>query len=376
MSIGPVEPISRSQFFFITAVSVIAGGIYIWPQAVLADAGLDAPWVILLSISSALAIVWLQTAWPAGLPGATALSRMRWIWGWLRWPLYFGVISLYLVLDGSLTSLFSQMLKTEFYPMTPLWAFSLTTLGLAGWLGAKSLAEFARNVQWWYPFLISALLLLAFMALGNLHQTDALRPSTIIALSPIIKGLISTMFLWVQGDLVVTMGIRVRDTSWNQIRRWAFGAIGLQGVVLILTYIVVVGSLGPTVPQMLEWPAIYVFSNLTVPTLFISKPGLVIIITWVIALILNIGSHLACLSLNIQDGLSLSNRGRIVTVWVLVLSVALITLQIPTPLVARHIVLYWVNPGVILVTGSFSLMSPLVARWWRRRQKNTVTSTS
>lgn len=374
MSVGPVEPMSRSQFFFFTAISVIAGGIYIWPQAVLSDAGMDAPWSLLLSISLAFAIVWWQTSWPAGLHGNSALARMRWIWGWLRWPLYFGTIMSYLILDGALTSLFSHLLHMEFYPMSPISLFTVTTLGMVGWLAAKSLSHFARNVHWWFPFVLGAFVLLVLMALGSFHQWAALRPSGLLAVTPILKGVVSTLFLWVQGDLIVTMGIHVRETSWHEIRRLAFAAIAVQSFVVVTTYMVVVGTLGPTVAKMLEWPAIYVFSNLTVPTLFISKPGLFIIIVWVIALILNIASHVSCLAINIQDGLGLSNRGRMVTVWVLVAALMLIALNISTPIVGRAIVLHIVDPLTLTVTDPAILLSALLAFGWRRRQKRHPSS--
>lgn len=348
---------------------MIAGGIYIWPQSVLSDAGMDAPWSLVLSISLAFAIVWLQTSWPAGLRGDTALARMRWIWGWLRWPLYLGTICSYLILDSAITSLFSHLLHMEFYPKTPLWIFTVTTLAMVGWFAAKSLSQFVRNVQWWFPFLFGALILLVLMALGNFHQWAALRPSNLLAATPILKGLVSTLFLWVQGDLIVTMGIHVRETSWHEIRRLAFAAIGVQSFVILTVYMLVVGTLGPTVAKMLEWPAIYVFSNLTVPTLFISKPGLFIIIAWVAALILNIASHLSCLAINIQDGLGLTNRGRIVTVWILVVALMLIALNIPTPLMGRAIVLHIVDPMMLTLTDPAILLSAVLAYAWRRRHK-------
>jgi hypothetical protein len=261
------------------------------------------------------------------------------------------------------------MLHMEFYPMSPLWLFTVTTLVMVGWLSGQSLSRFARNVQWWFPFLLGAFVLLVMMAVGNAHQWAALRPSGVLALTPILKGLISTLFLWVQGDLVVTMGIHVRETSWQEIRRLALAAVGIQSFVVVVTYIIVVASLGPSVAKMLEWPAIYVFSNLTVPTLFISKPGLFINIVWVIALILNLASHLACLSLNIQDGLGLTNRGRIVTIWILVTALMSIALNVPTPLIGRALVLNIVNPLTLGLTYPIGLLSPALAYCRRRRRK-------
>lgn len=375
MSLGPIEPISRSEFFFVTSISIVAGGVYIWPQAVIADAGLDAPWSIMLLISIELIIVWLQTAWPGGIHGETALSRMRPLWGWVRWPIFAMTLGVYFALDATLFALFSQMLHMEFYPLTPRWVFGLSALGLAGWLGGKSLAQVARNAQWWLPLVVSSFFILATMSLGNFHQGTAVRPSAIIAIGPVVKALISTGYLWIQSDVIVTFGAHVRETSWRQIRVWALAAVAFQGTVLITIYVLVVGTLGPNMAKTLEWPMIYIFTNLTVQTLFISKPGLLIVIAWVIALVMYEMVHLLTLSLNIQDGFSLSARGRNVTVWAMVILLAAIASRLTTPLMATHLLLHWVDPTILVLTGITSILSPLLVRWrLGHRNKRTASS--
>ena len=72
-----IEPISLGQFFLMVAVSVVAGGVYVWPSAVLEDAGLDAPWAIFVSVGLALGLVWLQTLWPPHVEGSSSLTRMQ-----------------------------------------------------------------------------------------------------------------------------------------------------------------------------------------------------------------------------------------------------------------------------------------------------------
>lgn len=368
-----MEPISRSQFFFITSVSIVAGGVYIWPQAVIADSGQDAPWAIILSIGMALGIVWLQTAWPSGIPGATSLTRMTALWGWVRWPIFATTTIVYFALDAAVITLFSQMLHMEFYPLTPRWVFELSALAIVGWLGGKSLVQVTRNAQWWFPLIIGSFLVLAIMSLVNFHQGDAVLPSAIIAIGPIFKALVSTWYLWIQGDIIVTLGAHVKETSWRQVRAWALFAIGFQGMVIVIIYVLVVGTLGPSMAQTLEWPMVYIFSNLTIQTAFISKPGLLIIIAWVIALIMYETVHLFTLSLNIQDGFSLSDRGRVISVWAMVSTLALIASQLTTPLVATHLVLHWVDPTALALTVTTSILAPMLARRARRVPKPRAT---
>ena len=143
MKSGTIEPISPGQFFLMSAVTVVAGGVYIWPSALLSDAGLGAPWAIVASISLALGLVWLQTLSPPHTGGASSLPRMQAIWGWMRWPLFTVTLAIYLALDGSLLALFSQMIHVSFYPLTPLWIFEWSGAVSIGWLAGKSLSQVA-----------------------------------------------------------------------------------------------------------------------------------------------------------------------------------------------------------------------------------------
>ncbi|NMP25057.1 GerAB/ArcD/ProY family transporter, partial [Sulfobacillus harzensis] len=311
MSVGPVEPISRGQFFLVTAISVVAGGVYIWPQTVLTDAGLDAPWAVLLSISVALAITWLQTLWPAKTTGMTEFRRMQAVWGWARWPVFLATAALYVPLDAAFLALFSQLLHQLYYRYTPLWFFAVTVLLMVGWLAGHSLTYVARNVQLWFPLIIASFLFLVFMALGHFREIAALHPASVIRVVPIAKGMVATWYLWMQGEVIVTVGSHVRDTSWTQIRHWALAAVAFQGAIIVVIYALVVGTLGPALADTLEWPLVYIFSNLTVRTLFISRPSILIVVSWVVALLLYLTLHVFVLTINLQDGLSLSPRGRV-----------------------------------------------------------------
>ncbi len=364
-----IEPISLGQFFLMVAVSVVAGGVYVWPSAVLEDAGLDAPWVILGSVGLALGLVWLQTLWPPHVEGSSSLTRMQAIWGWVRWPLFAGTLAIYLGLDGALLALFSQMLHVNFYQRTPLWIFEGSIVLVIGWMASKSVSQVARNVQFWFPLTIASLFLLAAMASPHLHQMAALRPSSVIALRPIAKALVSTWYLWVQGEVIVTLGSYVRGVPWSTIRHWALAAIAFQGLMLFLIYALVVGTLGPNAPIQLQWPLTFIFSDLTISALFISRPGLFILISWVVALILYEAVTLLVLTLNLEDALGLSPPQRTGMVWSGILFLLAISVTLSTPLEATHVVLAWVDPVALGLTLFTNVLSPLLG-WIRRRRSD------
>lgn len=370
MSAGPIEPISLGQFFLMVVVTILGGGVYIWPSAILADAGQASPYALGLSIGLAFALVWLQTLWPPYTHGASQLSRMRTVWGWMRWPLFLGSVTLYLALGGCLMASFSQMLHVNFYSLTPLWVFELTGVIVMGWLAAKPLSQVARNVQFWLPLLLGSFFVLAVMAISHLQTLAALRPSSVIPVWAVGKALLSTWFLWIQGDVIVTLGAHVRDVPWTRIRHWALAAIAFQGLMLIVIYVLVVGTLGVDFPSALEWPLVYIFSDLTISALLISRPDLLIIISWVIALLLYESVTLMVLTINIQDALSLPQSVRTILVWIFAAVLGGLATQIATPVVANNIVLHWINPTALGLTVFSSILAPLLVR--RRRSRDTA----
>mgnify|MGYP001770668282 CR=1 FL=1 len=368
---GPIEPISRGQFFLMTAVSVVAGGVYIWPQTVISESGRDAGWAILLSISIAMGLVWLQTLWPPHTTGATELGRMEELWGIVRWPVFLATIVLYVILDGALLALFTQLLSIVFYPRTPRLVFSLSLILLSAWFAGKPLTHLARTVQFWFPLVIGSFLLLAILSLGNFRNPTAMLPSGDIQLMPIGRGFLATWYLWIQGELIVTVGGHVRQTSWTTIRRWALAAIAFQAIIIVIIYGLVVGTLGPNAAVTLEWPLIYIFSNLTVQTAFISRPGLLIMVTWIIALVLYLAVHLWVLTTNLQDGWHLPEAYRLGLIGLVAALWILIVHFLPTAVIATHLVVRGIDPLAFTVT-IFTTVGALVLAKFKRRRVHAV----
>ena len=248
--------------------------------------------------------------------------------------------------------------------------FAISISIIVGWLAAKPLNQVARNVQFWFPIIVCSFFLLAVMGVPHLKTLAALRPSSVIPVWAVGKALVSTWFLWIQGDVIVTLGSHVRDVPWTRIRHWALAAIGFQGLMITIVYVLVVGTLGSDFPSALEWPLVYIFSDLSVPTLIFSRPGLLIIIVWVIALIMYESVTLMVVSVNIQDALSLPQPVRTMLVGVFAAVLGVSATQIATPVKANQIVLHWINPIALGLTVFSSILAPLLVR--RRRSRDTA----
>jgi hypothetical protein len=364
-----MEPIGKGQFFLMVAVSVVAGGVYIWPQTVLSKVGQGSPWSILGSVGLALAITALNTVWPPAASGKTTLGRLKGLWSGWRWPLFLAMAGLMLPLDAALVALFCQMLHMIFYPYTPRWVFATSILALVWWLAQKSLAQLARTVQFWFPLVIGSFFLLALLSLGNFRQLAALHPTAELRLIPIAQGIVTTWYLWMQGEVIVTLGGHVRATPWPRLRRLALAAVAFQGLMLFIIYALVVGTLGPEAATTLEWPMIYIFSNLTLQMVFVSRPGLLIMITWVVAIVLYASVRLFVLSVNLQEGLGLGQRGRMLVAGGLAILMGLIGWALPTPLAATNLVLHAIDPLALCLTAAITVANALRAAQLSRRRR-------
>ncbi|NMP25120.1 hypothetical protein HIJ39_22755, partial [Sulfobacillus sp. DSM 109850] len=79
--------------------------------------------------------------------------------------------------------------------------------------------------------------------------------------------------------------------------------------------------------------------------------------------------HVFVLTINLQDGLSLSPRGRVLLVWGLIGLLAGITWSLPSPVAATDLVVHWIDPAALGVTIFTSLGAP-----WLVRRRSTRES--
>ncbi|MCL8207459.1 MAG: spore germination protein [Actinomycetia bacterium] len=366
---GPVEPIGRGQFFLLVAISVVAGGVYIWPQAVLAAAGQNAVWSLVGSVALAGATTWAHGLWGEWAGGPHYLAAAERTWGWARWGPFAVTVALCLAVESAFVALFAQMLHVLFYVATPLVVLRLLIILLAGWFASKPLNGLARNVQFWFPLVIFSFLFLWVAGMFQARDWPAALPSNVVSLVDIARGILMTWYLWIQGAVLVTLAPHVSDTPARRVRRIAVAAILAQGVILLMIYVLVTATLGPEAAQHLEWPLIFVVSNLNFSSAFISRPGVFILLGWVAALILHVSVHLYCGATNLAaafggHGDQEGRRRLLVAAFALVLAVASSVYTSPSE--TTDWVLKVVDPWAL---GWCLLILPasLAVMWWRRR---------
>jgi spore germination protein len=369
-----VEPIGPLQFFFFLTMSMVTGGVFIWPEAVLSTAGNNALWAITGSIMLALATTAALFVWMSLTGPGIFVDRLHQTWGFLAWPWILSFSLLRVVLDAALVTLFSQMLSTIFYPLTPLWVLKLIILAEAAWFGGRRLTILSRNIQFWFPVLAFSFFLLASLAFGNVQSWWALRPSSHVVLTPLTQAVIGTWFLWAQTDVLLTISHFMRPARAGLVRKLTVAAILFHSVVIVVIYMITVGALGPEAVMTLRWPLVYVLSNLSSHTFYLSRPGLIILLTWTGGMVFFSASHLFCLGMNLSQLAARSFR------WTPQISWGAATVEfggsflLPSAAVASHVVLNVFDP-LSLVLVSILLTVSIVIRLFMNRQrirKNTT----
>ncbi|AEJ38783.1 hypothetical protein TPY_0585 [Sulfobacillus acidophilus TPY] len=368
---GPVEPISKGQFFMMVAVSVVAGGVYLWPQYLVASAGSNGLYALPVTTGIALLLTWLEVRWAETTHASPFLLTVRRTWGWFSWPVFLGTAVFCVAIDVIILALFGKMLQTFYYPNTPSWAI-LAVIGVTvAWVGARPLATVARQVQFWFPLILITLLLVLALSISHWRFYQVLLPSPNWNIPDWFRAVVGTWFLYVNGGVVVSLTPRVRVKHARERMQMALWGIGFQGFILLVLYVVVMTTLGPYGTAKLRWPIIYVFSLISVRSFFIKGIGLLVTVIWTSALILYLAVHLFCLGWNVDTLFRQKNyRWMIVTATAVIAGLAAF---IPSDLVARALLFNWVNPADFYWTLTVIPVSVAVA-WFRQRHRGQSTA--
>lgn len=353
------------------AVSVVAGAIYIWPQYMVQIAGTSGLWALLTTALVSLAVMTLQLMWVNLTGQATPYALVvRNTWGSMgMWAAVSVTGILCLTIDGIMLALFGEMLHVFFYPMTP----ELVMIGLidlsAMWIAIRPLSTVARNVQFWFPLVLVSFMFILMLSLRNIRFFDAMIPSSTIDVDQWFKASLSTWFLFANGAVVASLAPHIRWQGRPRPILWVSLAIGFQTAVLVVVFMVVMGTLGPAATSQLQWPMVYVFALVSVRTFFFKGVGMFVVITWATALILYLAVHLYCFSWSVQ---AMVNSSDIVRRWIVLGAgavVLVIALVIPSSVAAGKILFGLMNPVDLSWAVGVALLSVLVAWIHRRRSK-------
>ena len=273
-------------------VAVVAGSVYLWPAYVVGLAGTGAYASLLVATAVAAGITALQTGWMRRMAYRPYPAAMKATWSpWLGPVLTWITMLLMLALDAIILYLYGELLQTFFYPGTPSWVTEVTIAGLAVWIAIRSLAVVARSVQFWFPLLLASFVLILALSAGDMRFPVAAAPHLSAPVSSLAQASLVTWFLYANPCATAALLPHVRRTGHVKPEMLAVAAIALQGLILIVILFSALATLGPAVLPDMTWPIIYIFSVVQIPAFFVQDVGMLILITWTVAIILHLAVH-------------------------------------------------------------------------------------
>jgi hypothetical protein len=364
---GIAEPISPGQFLWVVGISVVAGGIYLWPQYVVSLMGSNGVYSLITTTAIAVGLSLAEVAVALNVQRPTFLTTLRvlmpGIGPYVIFPL---TATLCLAIDAIVLVLYGLMMQSYFYPYTPRLVIDLVILLVAAWVAVRTLSAVARSVQFWFPIILLLFVFVTVLTLPHISYLTALKPSSHFYVIPWLHTVFATWFLYADGSGVITLTPHV---AWKRPRDayvTAAAAILGQGAVLLVLYMVSVTTLGPDALSHLYWPLAYIYSLVSLRSFFFQGVGAFVIIVWTSAITLYLAVHIFCFSWNLSSVVKNSARAyglRLLSISGAVALLTVATFLLPSIVVARDVLFHWVTPVSL---GWSIVIQPWL--WWRSRQ--------
>lgn len=297
---GLVEPISANQYMMVLFVSLIVGDVYIWPQFLTEHAGPDSLLVIAAATVLAAALMGVQAWWTMHARQPSLFAAFSDTWGHTA---AVGLTSITLLLglglDSVLLALYSDMLQVFYYPETPRWATMALMVATAGWLAARTVSGVARNTQIWLPPALITFIAVVLASYVNVSQVSAVIPRGSIPPWDFMQATGATWFLFATAGLPASLLPHVRGVTTRRAVGMTIAVVATQGIILAMLLSLTVGTLGIVPTAKIEWPIVYVFSLVVLPTFFLRGVGLFIILSWTTVAVLFGATHFQNVLLNL-----------------------------------------------------------------------------
>jgi hypothetical protein len=345
------EPISRGQYGWMVGTSIVAGGVYLWPEYLLTYAGTQGVYTLatMTGLAILLGVLKTQIALNADRPtyGLALQTILPVIGPAVLLPLTAG---LSLLLDGFTLLLYALMLHSFFYPRTPIIVVEIAIAMVAGWIAIRTLSAVARSVQFWFPVILLLFVLIVTLTLPFARFPRALTIPSHFRVDSWLNTLAGTWYLFSNAEVVPTLATHVKwphraQASWTVV----YAVLG-QAVILLVLYLVAVVTLGPDAVSRLYWPLVYIFSLVSIRLFFVRGIGIFVLIFWTSTVVLYLTVREFSWSWNATSLIpDLPAIWRTGAVALMLTAVVAIGMMVPSVVTARILLFQWVSPALLLL---------------------------
>ncbi len=343
--------------------SIVADALFVWPLHVVVAAGQNAILAVLCIGGWAMTIAglhtvhrpqpqWVRQVW-------TIVDVMGWI---LLWSI-----------DAVMVVSLLSMLKTFYFFETPEWALLLPFCAVVGWGASKPRDTVHSLATFWVPLLFIGSILIVAVAMGNIQYPRALIPNQVVSVRPVFRA------IQVMAYVVTPIGVTLRGIA-SEVQAAPTGLVRVLGpllawLFLVLLYLLVVGTLGPSALVHLRWPVVFMLDQVTLDSaFFVSRVGIAVIFGWTMGLALGFMIHvdvmaggLARLWPNPSARWLVAGGASIGWYWA--------ALGIAAPAMASHVLLVSLDPlavGYLLTEGALLLTTRVTMLWGAGSRSRTI----
>jgi hypothetical protein len=296
-----VRQISGSQFALMVTAAYIGAGIFQFPRELIVDGGSQAVWAFLLDCGAGVFGLWLWLQVNHLQPSNQVSSFVnRYLTGVLGWPIRIVTVILHLALAMGVVANFSFVMTSFFLPGTPLLAIQIAVVLTAGYMAWFDTPALARVIEVIALPTTALSLIMGILLLPQVNSTYALVPSADLRLSPILLAAYHSFYIFWGYEVTVTLYPFVRDVERQWAERYAIRAMLAACLFFAFGYAITVGTEGPQLMAIAQWPPVSAMRLVNLPAFIINKLGLLIIVLWGLFAETFVATRLWCLAHDIM----------------------------------------------------------------------------
>ncbi|WP_026476958.1 GerAB/ArcD/ProY family transporter [Alkaliphilus transvaalensis] len=278
--------ISATQLGSILLLTIVGTGILTLPRALAEAVGPDGWILILIGGIITIGLVLIHTYIVKSFPGKRYIEILS---ETLSKPVAYFLVALYviyfIILNGSLVRIFSEVVKMFLLLRTPIEVIIFTILLVAAYLARSGIEALARMAELLVPLIFIPSIILFALATQGSDLTN-LMPVLETSIEDLIAGIPTIVFSFLGFEILLIFGYYVNKPK--QVMKKSSIAILVAMAIYSLLNIVTIAQFGVEQTVHLNWPTLSLFKTIEFPGLFIENVEAVVMGMWVMTVFMSI----------------------------------------------------------------------------------------
>jgi spore germination protein KB len=238
-----MEKISKRQLYCLTIMNLI-GSTNLWALGI--DAKQDAWIVILLSMLISFPLLWIYTEIHLNFPKDNIAGIITSLLGKIiGWPLAFLYVIFYLFDTTRNISEFGDLIHMTFLVNTPSWIIMFMLIATIMYILFLRIENFARLTELLMPIIFLAIVSVYIMTVASgLIDLKQLTPVLANGVTPVLKASYPVIVNFPFAGTFIFIQLWKFVEPKECIRKITFISVGLSGVLLAATIVIIISVLG------------------------------------------------------------------------------------------------------------------------------------